>query len=146
MEEYCINELFIGHITAEFKFDILDVFRQHFSVHNIVVVSFRSDMIVIQTITMTMVSNMGFKGLYTTMLSLESIKKYDFKCNKKEVNVMVSKMLINATSNVATGCNVINVVASDSLVEVSFDLIEKKRKRSHNNDNSDNDGTNNHVW
>ena len=38
---------FEGHITAEFKFDIIKIFKCHFRMHNCVVVSFRMNMIVI---------------------------------------------------------------------------------------------------
>ena len=46
-----LKDFFKGHITAEFNFDIIDVFKQHFGVHNIVVVSFRPDIVIIQTMT-----------------------------------------------------------------------------------------------
>ena len=42
---------FEGYITAEFKFDIIKIFKCHFRMHNCVVVSFRMNMIVIQTMT-----------------------------------------------------------------------------------------------
>ena len=38
------KDLSEGYITAEFNFDIIDVFKQHFRIHNVVVVSFRPDM------------------------------------------------------------------------------------------------------
>ena len=41
---------FEGYITAEFKFDLIKIFKCHFRMHNCVVVSFRINMIVIQTI------------------------------------------------------------------------------------------------
>ena len=36
---------FEGHITANFKFDIIKIFKCHFRMHNCVIVSFRRDMI-----------------------------------------------------------------------------------------------------
>ena len=141
MEEYCINESFIGHITAEFKFNVLEVFTQHFKIHNIVVLSFKSNEIIIQTMSDPgMVTDIETKGLYTTTVPLQSLEEYDFEFNKGEVNVMVTNALIESTYKVATGCNFINVVSDGSLkecksplanplVEVSFDSYEKRRRR-----------------
>ena len=42
---------FEGGITAEFKFDTIKIFKCHFRTNNCVVVSFRMNMIVIQTMT-----------------------------------------------------------------------------------------------
>ena len=151
MEKYYINESFIGHITAEFKFNILEVFTQHFKIHNIIVLSFRPNEIIIQTMNNPgMVPNIETKGLYTITRPLESLEEYEFECAPlDEVNVMVTTALTEATSKVATGCNFINVVSDGEtygprrgpgeayncdplakpLVEVSFDLYEKKRRR-----------------
>ena len=83
------------------------------------------------------VSNIETKGLYTTTMALESLEEYELECNCNEVNIMVTNALISSTSKVATGCNFINVVLDglglgrayrELLVEVSFDLYEKKRK------------------
>ena len=97
------------------------------------------------------------KGLYTTTIPLGSLVEYDFDCNKSEVNVMITKALIKSTFKVAAGCKSISVVSNgflwrpgDSghtlvdgcieecrlltkslakpLVEVSFDLYERKRR------------------
>ena len=46
---YTDSKAFNGHIMAEFKFNILDVFSQHFKVHNSAVLSFKPNEIVIQT-------------------------------------------------------------------------------------------------
>ena len=136
MEEYCINESFIGHITAEFKFNVLEVFTQHFKIHNIVVLSFKPNEIIIQAMSDPgMVTDIETKGLYATTIPLQSLEGYEFDCNKGEVNVMVTNVLIESTCKVATGCNFINVVSDGllkqckPLVEVSFDLYEKKRRR-----------------
>ena len=138
MEKYRINESFIGHITAEFKFNVLEVFTQHFKIHSIVVISFKPNEIIIQTMSEPgMVPDIETKGLYTTTIPLQSLEEYDFECNKGEVNVMVTNALIESTNKVATGCNFINVVSdgllkecksslAKPLVEVSFDLYEKK--------------------
>ena len=46
---YTDSKAFNGHIMATFKFNILDVFSQHFKIHNSVVLSFKPNEIVIQT-------------------------------------------------------------------------------------------------
>ena len=83
---------FEGYITAEFKFDMIKIFKCHFRMHNCVVVSFRMNMIVIQTMTNPYrMPNIDTKGLYTTIIPLSSMKTYEFECNYEEVNVMVTK-------------------------------------------------------
>ena len=44
---YTDSKAFNGYIMAEFKFNVLDVFSQHFKVHNSVVLSFKPNEIVI---------------------------------------------------------------------------------------------------
>ena len=51
---YTDIKAFNGHIMAEFKFNLLEVFSQHFKVHNSVVLSFKPNEIVIQTKSETM--------------------------------------------------------------------------------------------
>ena len=117
---------FEGYITAEFKFDIIKIFKCHFRMHNCIVVSFRMNMIVIQTMTNPYrMPNIDTKGLYTTVIPLSSMKTYEFECNYLEVNVMVTKNLV--ARKVKSKC--INVVATEPLgmvpcptVEVTFDL------------------------
>ena len=117
---------FKGHITAEFKFDIIKIFKCHFRMHNYIVVSFRMDMIVIQTMTNPYrMPNIDTKGLYTTIIPLSLMKTYEFECNYKEVNRMVTKNLV--ARKVISNC--FNVVATEPLgvvpcptVEVTFDL------------------------
>ena len=145
---------------AEFKFDVLEVFSQHFKVHNSVVLSFEPNQIVIQT----MCSNdadVDIRGFYTTS---ESLEEYEFECNIPEVNAIVTSSLMGSTSKVAGGCKNINVVPSgflvinemtEPLVEVSFDLYEKdlSRKRKvviendelDNYDDDDDEGTSNEI-
>ena len=102
------KDFFEGYITAEFNFNIIDVFKQHFRMHNLAVVSFRKNMIVIQMMTepYTM-PKIYTKGLYTTLIPLSSMKEYDFECNREEVNVIVAKTLLSM--NFKSSC--INVVA-----------------------------------
>ena len=102
-----LKDLFEGHITAEFNFNIIDVFKQHFRVHNLAVVSFRKDMIIVQTMTepYTM-PKINTKGLFTTLIPLSLMKEYDFDCNREEVNVIVAKTLLSV--NFKSNC--INVV------------------------------------
>ena len=120
---------FEGHITAEFKFDIIKIFKYHFRMHNCVVVSFRMNMIVKQTMTVPYrMPNIETRGMYTTIIPLSSMKTYEFGCNYEEVNVMVTKNL--AARNVK--CKCINVVRTEPLVsipmvEVTFDLLCENR-------------------
>ena len=117
---------FEGYITAEFKFDIIKIFKCHFRMHNCIVVSFRMNMIVIQTMTNPYrMDNIDTKGLYTTIIPLSSMTTFEFECNYEEVNVMVTKNLV--ARKVKSKC--INVVATEPLemvpyptVEVTFDL------------------------
>ena len=136
---YDLKDFFEGHITAEFNFNIIDVFKQHFRVHNLVVVSFRKDMIIVQTMTgpytMPIIDT---KGLYTTLIPLSSMKEYGFDCNREEVNVIVSRTLLSV--NFKSNC--INVVADNpciiydeehcgevkDFVEVTFDVISNLGK------------------
>ena len=82
-------------------------------------------------------------------IPLESLEEYDFDCNFSEVNVMITKSLIKSTSKVAGGCKSINVVSNgfllineeivEPLVEISFDLYERKRRGAKNEVNDDDD-------
>ena len=49
MEKYNSTQMFKGHITAEFKFNVFDLFARHFKIHNIVILSFRPNEIIVQT-------------------------------------------------------------------------------------------------
>ena len=128
LESKLVKE-FEGHITAEFKFNVIDIFRRHFKVHNIVVVSFRKDMIIVQTMTKPYeMPNVDTKGLYTTIIPLSSMDEYDFDCNYDEVNVMISKALL--VGGFKSRC--INIVKGENLmgndrsyVEVTFDWFGK---------------------
>ena len=142
---YTDSKAFNGYIMATFKFNILDIFSQHFKVHNSVVLSFKPNEIVIQTMRdkdMNEKDDSDIKGFHTTTILLESLEEYDFNCNIYEVNVIVTKLLIKSTSKIARGCNSINVVSNgfllindeipESLVEVSFDLCEKSSRGRKN--------------
>ena len=103
---------------------------------HVIVVSFRMNMIVIQTMTNPYrmpnidtnpyrMPNIDTKGLYTTIIPLSSMKKYEFECNYEEVTMMVTKNLV--ARKVKSKC--INLVATEPLgmvpcptVEVTFDL------------------------
>ena len=145
---YTDSKAFNGHIMVEFKFNVLDVFSQHFKVHNSVILSFKPNEIVIQTMWE---NDIDIKGLYTTTIPSESLEEYDFDCNIPEVNVMVTKSLIKNTSKIAGRCKSINIVSNgfllineeiiESLVEVSFDLYEKGMRKvireANNNEDID---------
>ena len=117
-----------GHIMVEFKFNVFSIFKQHFNIHNSVVVSFRSNEIVIQTMRE---SGVEIKGLYTTTIPLESLEEYSFDCNLSEIKIMVTKSIIKDTVGVVGGCKSVNVVSNGvgGQVKVSFDLYEKDDRR-----------------
>ena len=125
-----------GHITAEFKFGIMKIFKCHFRMHNCVVVSFRRDMIIIQTMMIPYrMANIDRKGMYTTIIPLSSMALYEFECNMEEVNVMVTKNLV--CRNVRSKW--INIVRTEPLgmvprdtVEVTFDLMSSERSIDEN--------------
>ena len=122
---------FEGHITAEFKFNVIKIFKCHFRMHNIVLLSIRKDMIIMQTMTNPYrMPNIDTKGLYTTMIPLSSMKTYEFDCTYEEVNIMVCKILL--VGNFKSKC--INVVGTEPLgadnkssVEVTLDWLHKDR-------------------
>ena len=136
---YDFKDSFKGYITAEFNFNVIDVFKQHFSIHNLVVVSFRRDMIIVQTMTepYTM-PKIDTKGLYTTLIPSSSMKGYEFDCNREEVNVLAAKSLLSV--NFKSNC--INIVEDSpyiifgdeyccevkDYVEVTFDVISNLGK------------------
>ena len=135
---YTDTKAFNGHIMVEFKFNVLEAFSQHFKVHNSVVLSFKPNEIVIQTMCKSN-ADVDIRGFYTTRIPSESLDEYEFDCNIPEVNVIVTSSLIKSTSKVAGGCKHINVVSNgfllineeifEPLVEVSFDLYEKNLRR-----------------
>ena len=130
---------FKGHITAEFKFNVIDVFRCHFKMYNIVVLSFRKDKIVVQTITKPYKpSDINKQGFYTTIIPASSMKEYDYDCNYEEVNVMVSSNLllgnfkskdINVVSTEPLGPYDIPIEYRKKGVEVTFHLETKKKRK-----------------
>ena len=140
---YTDSKAFNGHIMTEFKFNVLEVFSQHFKVHSSVVLSFKPNKIVIQTMNENNLEikddDVDIRGFYTTRIPSESLEEYDLLCNIPEVNVIVTKSLIKSTSKIAGGCKSINVVSNgfllineeiiESLVEVSFDLYGKELRR-----------------
>ena len=131
MNTYKMN--FEGHISVHLKFDIIKIFKCHFRMHNCVVVSFRRDMIIIQTMTILYrMPNIDWKGMYTTVVPLSSMTLYEFECNLEEVNVMVTKNLVCRKVR----SKWINVVHTEPLgmeprdtVDVTFDLIPFERNR-----------------
>ena len=114
----------------------------HFRMHNCVVVSFRRDMIIIQTMTIPYrMPNIDRRGMYTTIMPLSSMKSYDFECNLDEVNVMVTKNLVCRK----VSSKWINVVHTEPLgkvlsptVEVTFGLVRHERSRFWANDSFEN--------
>ena len=106
---------------------------------NIVVLSFRKDNIIVQTmIKPHKPSDIDKQGYYTTIIPLSSMKEYDYDCNYEEVNVIVSKNLL--LGNFKSKC--INVVRTDPLgspeipmeyrkkaIEVTFDMETKEKHK-----------------
>ena len=132
---------FEGHITAEFNFDVVDVFRCHFRMHTIAVVSFKPDMIIVQTMVEPYeMPNIDIKGLYTTIIPLSSLKVYEYDCNLDEVNIIVSEKLVTGLPR-SSKILCVNVVKdepfsfydeecneiSEDAVEVSFDIAHLKK-------------------
>ena len=87
---YTDIKAFNGHIMVKFKFNVLEVFSQHFKVHNSVVLSFKPNEIVIQTVCSND-ADVDIRRFYTTRIPSESLEEYDFDCNRPEVNVIVTK-------------------------------------------------------
>ena len=108
----------------------------------LVVVSFRRDMIIIQTMTIPYrMPNIDRRGMYTTIIPLSSMKSYDFECNLDEVNVMVTKNLVFRK----VSSKWINVIHTEPLgkvpsptVEVTFDLVRCECSRFWANDSFEN--------
>ena len=123
---------FEGHITAESRFNVVDIFKCHFRMHNLVILSFRKDMMIVQTMTNPCrMPNIDTKRMYTTMIPLSSMKNYEFNSNYEEVSIMVPRTLLDGKF----GSKCINVVRTEPLgtskkiaVEVTFDGFCKKRK------------------
>ena len=140
MNTYKMN--FEGHISAHLKFDIIKIFKCHFRMHNCVVVSFRRDMIIIQTMTIPYrMPNIDRRGMYTTIIPLSWMKSYDFECNLDEVNVIVTKNLVYRK----VSSKWINVVHTKPLgknpsptVEVTLDLLRREHSRFWVNDSFEN--------
>ena len=92
--------------------------------NNIVVLSFRRDKIIVQTmIEPHKPSDIDKQGFYTTIIPPSSMKEYDYGCNYEEVNVMVSKNL--SIDNFKSKC--INVVRTDPLVSIDIPMEYRKK-------------------
>ena len=105
----CLKK-FEGHISAEFNFNIVDLLKHHFGVYLFAVVSFRHDMVVIQTmIKLYSFRDAETSGIFTTIIPLSSLKEYDYDCPLDEVNVMISEMLVSGLP-IGTKIGCINVV------------------------------------
>ena len=101
---------FEGHISADFNFNIVDLLKCHFRVYAFTVLSFRPDMIVIQTMLKPYpVPNANTRGIYTTIIPLSSLAEYDYDCTLDEVSVIITLTLVSGLlSGTKIGC--INVV------------------------------------
>ena len=114
---------FEGHISAHLKFDIIKIFKCHFRMHNCVVVSFRRDMIIIQTMTIPYrMPNIDRKGMYTTIVPLSSMTLYEFECNLEEVTKNLVCRKVRSKWIIIVHTEPLGMEPRDT-IEVTFDLI-----------------------
>ena len=106
----------MGYVLAKTKFDMINLFKCYFKVCNCVVVSFRKDKIVIQTL------NSSCRSVFSTLIPIESLKEYE--CNG-EINVTVAKNLVarEAESKYVSVVKYWDEVRGNYHAEVTFDLI-----------------------
>ena len=129
---------FEGHISADFNFNIIDLLKCHFRVYAFAVLSFRPDMIIIQTMIKPYpVPNANTKGICTTVIPLSSLKEYDFDCPIDEVSVIINSTLVSGLpSGTKIGC--INVVKDEPFRFLGESLYESDIGSSSDSD-SDSD-------
>ena len=106
----------MGYVLARTKFDMIELFKCHFKVCNCVVVSFRKDEIIIQTL------NSSCRSVFSTKIPIESLEEY--QCND-EINVTVAKNLVGreAKSKYISIVKYWDEVCGNYHAEVTFDLI-----------------------
>ena len=75
----------MGYVLGRTKFDMIELFKCHFKVYNCIVVSFRKDKIVVQTL------NSGCRSFFSTIIPIESLEEYECE---DENNIMVTKNLV----------------------------------------------------
>ena len=100
---------FEGHVSAEFDFNIIDLLKCHFRIHGFGIISFRADIVIVQTISLYPIQKADINGIYATIISLSSLREYDYDCNLDKVNIVISRMLITDLPS-ATKIGCINVV------------------------------------
>ena len=105
----------LGYVLAKTKFDMIKLFKCHFKMCNCVVVSFRKDKIVIQTLNSSIV--------FSTVIPIESLEEYE--CDFDEINVMVTKNLVarEAKSKYVSVVKYWDEGRGNYHAEVTFDLI-----------------------
>ena len=115
---------FEGHISAEPNFNIVELLRCHFRIYAFAVLSFRHDMIVIQTMLKPCpVPNVSIRGIYTTVIPLSSLVEYDYDCPLDEVSIIISSTLVSELpSGTKIGC--INVVKDKPFKFVNDSLYD----------------------
>ena len=106
----------MGYVLAKTKFDMVELFKCHFKACNCIVVSFRKDKTVIQTL------NSSCRSVFSTIIPIESLEEYE--CND-EINVTVAKNLVarEAKSKYVSIVKYWDEVCGNYHVEVTFDLI-----------------------
>ena len=106
----------MGYLLAKTKFDMVELFKCHFKVCNCIVVSFRKDKTVIQTL------NSSCRSVFSTIIPIKSLEEYE--CND-EINVTVAKNLVarEAKSKYVSVVKYWDEVLGNYHAEVTFDLI-----------------------
>ena len=94
---------------------MIKLFKCNFKMCNCIVVSFRKDKIVIQTLNSS--------SVFSTVIPIESLEEYE--CDFDEINVMVTKNLVarGAKSNYVSVVKYWDEGRSNYYAEVTFDLI-----------------------
>ena len=125
---------FEGHISADFNFNIIDLLKCHFRVYAFAVLSFRPDMIVIQTMLKPYpVPNANTRGIYTTIIPLSSLAECDYDCTLDEVSVIITLTLVSGLpSGTKIGC--INVVKDKPFRFLNDNLYESDIGSSSDSD------------
>ena len=129
---------FEGHISVDFNFNIVDLLKCHFRIYAFAVLSFRPDMIIIQTmIKLYPIPNAETSGLYTTVIPpippISSLKEYDYDCPIDEVSVIINSTLVSRLpKGTKIGC--INVVKDKPFRYLSDNLYDSDIDSSSDSD------------
>ena len=84
---------FKGTIDLSIKFDLMPLLRCHFRLNPMTVIRFRPDSISIQGPAGDVITKNGVKCIAITTLSLSSMQKYDYSCNREEVTIWLPYLI-----------------------------------------------------